>query len=186
VVLLAAGLDARAFRLDWPAGVELFELDHPDVLDFKQEVLDRAGARPRCGRHVITADLAADWAPRLRAAGLDPDQPVAWLAEGLLTYLDHDPAHRLLATITALSVAGATLALEGGGIAAARFMDTVMALPAMAELAPLHRGGLDRDPASWLSEHGWRTAVHASRGLAEQHRPIPDAASGRFVVATRS
>src|SRR5579884_2771734 len=85
VVLLAAGLDARAFRLDWPPGTRLYELEMPDVLSFKERVLADAGAKPRCERIVVPADLRdAAWPARLQAAGFDARQPTAWIAEGLL------------------------------------------------------------------------------------------------------
>jgi hypothetical protein len=86
VVLLAAGLDCRAFRLDWPAGVRVFELDLPDVFAFKVPVLAAAGARPRCARVAVAADLRAEWTGAL-TAGFDPGAATGWLAEGLLPYL---------------------------------------------------------------------------------------------------
>ncbi|MER6798560.1 SAM-dependent methyltransferase, partial [Amycolatopsis mediterranei] len=99
VVLLAAGLDTRAFRLAWPDGTRLFELDLPEVLAFKDEVLGRHGAEPACARVVVPADLREDWAAALREAGFDPAVPTAWLAEGLLMYLTPEEAERLLTTV---------------------------------------------------------------------------------------
>lgn len=87
VVLVAAGLDTRAYRLSWPAPVRLFELDQPEVLARKQEVLDSAGAAPGCARLPIGVDLAGQWTIPLRDAGFDPEAQSCWLAEGLLFYL---------------------------------------------------------------------------------------------------
>ena len=99
IVLLAAGLDTRAFRLPWPDGTTIFEVDLPETTAFKAEVLETAGAMPQCIRHVVVADLTADWAAALIDAGFDTAQPTAWLIEGLLVYLTHDDAARLLSTV---------------------------------------------------------------------------------------
>jgi len=87
VVLLAAGLDTRAFRLAWPEGTHLFELDQPDVLDAKENVLRAAGALPACVRHVLPVDLNGPWQERLVTDGFNPGQPSAWLLEGFLFYI---------------------------------------------------------------------------------------------------
>src|SRR5262249_46030939 len=97
VVLLAAGLDTRAFRLAWPAGTRVFEVDLPDVLTFKDTVLAAQDAVARCARTTVPADLRADWTTALARAGFDRTGPAAWLAEGLLIYLSAAEAARLLA-----------------------------------------------------------------------------------------
>ena len=81
-VILASGLDARAWRLDWPDGFAVFEIDQPKVLEYKEQVLDREGARPRCAWHGVPIDLREDWPAALQQAGFDPSRPTAWLAEG--------------------------------------------------------------------------------------------------------
>ena len=106
VVLLGAGLDARAFRLPWPDGVRIFELDTAAMLDFKQRVVDGIAAQPRAQRAVIRIDLREDWPGALRAAGFDPDAPVAWVVEGLLVYLDEASVERVMNEIGALSAPG--------------------------------------------------------------------------------
>ncbi len=112
VVLLAAGLDSRAFRLDWPAGCELFEIDQPEVLDFKNAVLDAQRARPRCDRRTVAVDLREDWPPALREAGFDPGRPTAWLAEGLLPYLPPQAEQSLFDHLHELSAPGSRSAVE--------------------------------------------------------------------------
>src|SRR6185312_7496555 len=87
VVILAAGLDSRAYRLNWPAGTTVFEIDQPKVLEYKTSTLDAHGAQPRARRVPVAVDLRDDWPAALIAAGFDPSQPTAWLAEGLLPYL---------------------------------------------------------------------------------------------------
>ncbi|WP_234293581.1 SAM-dependent methyltransferase, partial [Nocardia jinanensis] len=84
VVILAAGLDARAYRLDWPAGTTVFEIDQPEVLEFKNQVLAEHAAKPRAARHTVAVDLRSDWPAALTAAGWIPDAATAWSAEGLL------------------------------------------------------------------------------------------------------
>ena len=111
VVLLGAGFDARAFRLPWPPGTRCFEVDTPDVLGPKGEVLAAEHAVPGCERVVVPCDLRDDWPAALRAAGLDPARPAAWIAEGLLVYLAPAEVDRLLDTITGLSAPGSWLGL---------------------------------------------------------------------------
>ncbi|KZS68287.1 SAM-dependent methyltransferase [Mycobacterium kansasii] len=111
-VILASGLDARAYRLPWPAGTVVYELDQPRVAEFKTTTLARLGAEPTASRRVIPIDLRGDWPTALRAAGLDPAAPTAWLAEGLLIYLPPQAQDRLFDDIAALSVPGSTIATE--------------------------------------------------------------------------
>src|SRR4051812_20280831 len=117
VVLLGAGLDTRAFRLDWPSQLRWFELDLPEVLAFKRAVLDDVGAVANCDRRTLSADLSGEWAEALRHAGFVPGDSTAWLAEGLLVYLDAQTAGHVLGTVTGLSVAGGRLSFERGDVA---------------------------------------------------------------------
>jgi methyltransferase (TIGR00027 family) len=112
VVILASGLDSRAYRLPWPAGTVVYEIDQPQVIDFKTTTLDEIGAKPTATRRTVPIDLRADWPAALKAAGLDTSAPTAWLAEGLLIYLPPDAQDRLFDNITALSVPGSTIATE--------------------------------------------------------------------------
>ncbi|MFB9689065.1 class I SAM-dependent methyltransferase [Amycolatopsis plumensis] len=111
-VILAAGLDSRAYRLPWPAGTVVYELDRPQVLEFKTRTLAGLGAEPTADRRVVAADLREDWPAALRAAGFDPARPTAWSAEGLLGYLPPEAQDRLLDTITELSAPGSRVATE--------------------------------------------------------------------------
>jgi methyltransferase (TIGR00027 family) len=111
-VILAAGLDARAFRLAWPGGSAVYEIDQPKVLEFKHDVLAGKGASPRCEHRLVPVDLREDWAGALTAAGFDPGTPTAWLAEGLLPYLPPESEQGLLDAIDRLSAPGSRLALE--------------------------------------------------------------------------
>jgi methyltransferase (TIGR00027 family) len=111
-VILASGLDSRAYRLPWPAGTVVYELDQPQVIEFKTTTLAGLGAEPKAARRTIPVDLRADWPGALQAAGLDTMAPTAWLAEGLLIYLPPEAQDRLFDNITALSVPGSTIATE--------------------------------------------------------------------------
>ena len=112
VVILASGLDSRAYRLHWPAGTVVYEVDQPQVIEFKTTTLASIGAQPTAERRTVGIDLRYDWPTALRAAGLDAEAPTAWLAEGLLIYLPPEAQDRLFDNITAMSVPGSTVATE--------------------------------------------------------------------------
>jgi len=159
VVLLGAGLDTRAFRIGWPPGTRVFELDRPQVLAFKERVL--VDARPRCARTTVPTDLAGDWRSALLVAGFAAEVPTLWIPEGLLTYLSADETTRLFETITALSASGSRLAFEYGG----SVIPTARELPGLARYARLWRGGLGERTRGWLEEHGWRTEARTGEHL---------------------
>ncbi len=111
-VILASGLDARAYRLDWPTDMTVFEVDQPQVIAFKTETLAELGATPTTDRRTVAIDLRNDWPAALVEAGFDRSQPTAWIAEGLLGYLPPEAQDRLLDNISALSAEGSRLATE--------------------------------------------------------------------------
>ena len=112
-VILASGLDARAYRLAWPDGTVVYEIDQPQVIEFKSRTLAELGAAPSADRRTVAVDLRDDWPTALREAGFDASQATAWSAEGLLGYLPPEAQDRLLDTITELSAPGSRLATEG-------------------------------------------------------------------------
>jgi methyltransferase (TIGR00027 family) len=112
VVILASGLDSRAYRLPWPTRTVVYEVDQPQVIEFKSRTLAELGAAPSASRRVVAVDLRDDWPTALRTAGFDPARPTAWSAEGLLGYLPPEAQDRLLDTITELSAPGSRLATE--------------------------------------------------------------------------
>ncbi len=164
VVLLGAGFDARAFRLRWPDGVRCFELDTPDVLAVKEQVVAAHRARPGCERLPVPADLRADWPARLTAAGFDPARPAVWIAEGLLVYLDPDQVDRLAGSVTRLSAPGSWLGLtfrnRAGG--------------PNGSLGPaLRRSAAPEDPVGWLAGHGWAATLSSPREVLAAHGRAP-------------
>jgi len=185
VVLLAAGFDTRALRLEWPAELRLFEVDLPEVLNFKERVLAARHAAPRCRRTVVAADLRADWPGRLVAAGFEPGRPAAWLAEGLLIYLTGSEVAELFGAVGRLSAPGSQLAFEqvtGAETLRAR----AAAMPSMQGVATLWKGGLGTGTADWLAGRGWAVrSVDRAPLAAAWGRAANQAPSGGFVVAVR-
>lgn len=112
-VILASGLDSRPYRLPWPAGSVVFEIDQPDVIEFKTRTLADQGALPTTDRRTVAVDLRHDWPAALAEAGFDPARPTAWIAEGLFGYLPPEAQDRLLDLITELSAPGSRIAVEG-------------------------------------------------------------------------
>ena len=184
VVILAAGLDCRAFRLDWPAGTTIYEIDQPRVLEFKDRVLAELGARPAATRRLVPIDLRDDWVAALRQAGFDADRPTAWLAEGLLPYLPDEAAMRLLDTIHELSRPGSTVGIEHFGNAQTIFDDPKVAEGADGrgiDTRSLFAGGSRKNPDEYLSGLGWRTTTESAFELADRYaRPLGDAGSQLF------
>ncbi|MGP4019829.1 SAM-dependent methyltransferase [Saccharopolyspora sp. 5N708] len=181
-VIVASGLDTRAFRLPWPDGVRLFEIDQPKVLAYKEEVLATQDARPGCDRRVVPVDLRDDWAGALRQAGFDPTRPTAWLAEGLLPYLSAAAEVQLVRTIHELSAAGSEAAIEN--LTTKRSM---LLGPDLSEQS--RRWGVDLDElfssedrpsaADLLTERGWLVQRETSTEAAGRFgRELGGAARG--------
>jgi methyltransferase (TIGR00027 family) len=188
VVLLAAGLDSRAFRLAWPAGVRLFELDLPQLLDFKEAVLAEHGAVAGCQRTTVAVDLREDWTAALTAAGFDPHAPTAWLAEGLLPYLTMTDNDRLLATITGLSTPGSHLAVDHMDSSATNTRGMRATSDTVRKMGVAWKSTLD-DPVGWLAGHGWHATTARVPALGTRYgRPLPEStdltASNAVILCT--
>ncbi len=155
VALLGAGLDARAFRLDWPPGTRLFELDTKEMLDFKESVVRAAGAQPGCERIAVAGDLLDDFPSALTKAGFDPDQRTAWIAEGLLVYLTAGQNEELLRRVGELSAPASRLALT---VTSQSRLDQLRAdrpADAAPSVVDMWQSGAPADPVAWLAGHGW-------------------------------
>lgn len=186
VVILAAGLDSRAFRLKWPAGTSVYEIDQPQVIAYKTTTLASAGAAPTAERRTVQVDLRDDWAAALTAAGFDASQPTAWLAEGLLPYLPAEAQDRLFAIVTGLSAPGSRVAVEAFSLGTgdnearrvarrARFdrMRQRLGLDINVETLTYQESGR-ADAADWLTENGWQvSAVSNTDEMARLGRAIP-------------
>ncbi|ORB87570.1 SAM-dependent methyltransferase [Mycobacterium kansasii] len=204
VVILASGLDSRAYRLDWPAGTTVYEIDQPQVLAYKAATLSESGASPSAERREVPIDLRQDWPAALRTAGFDPAARTAWLAEGLLMYLPADAQDRLFTHIGELSPVGSRIAVEtAGNHAHVRRQEMRERFKKVAETLGLEETVdvqelIYHDPsranvADWLNEHGWRaTAQNAGDEMRRVGRwvdgvPMADDkdAFSEFVTAER-
>ncbi|MGH3580713.1 MAG: class I SAM-dependent methyltransferase [Mycobacterium sp.] len=164
-VILASGLDTRAYRLDWPAGTVVFEIDQPEVIDFKTSTLTNLGAEPTADRRTVSIDLREDWPTALRDNGFDPTLPTAWIAEGLLVYLPPEAQDRLFDSITALSAPGSRLATEEMDMTslpanwAEKLTERSQRAGTGINLAELFYTGKRASAATYLRQHGWLTSV---------------------------
>ena len=197
VVLLGAGLDTRAYRLDWPAGCVIFELDREGVLAFKHRVLDGLAATPKAARVPIPIDLRADWIRALTEAGFDPAAPSAWLAEGLLFYLPAAAETQLIDAVHRLATTGSALAFE-----VKLEKDLMEYRDSPLYTATRQQIGIDLldlfakearpDSAGALTQKGWSTTIHTpfdfTRRLGRGPLPEPnDALAGnRWVFAHKT
>ncbi len=193
-VILASGLDARAYRLSWPAGTKVFEIDQPRVLEFKAETLADLDAQPEADLRVVPIDLRHDWPTALRAAGFDTGRPSAWIAEGLLAFLPPDAQDRLLDNITELSAPGSRLAAEifvnpaddDGNQAPDMLLTASERWRAHGfdiELSDLRYDVERNDVATYLDSHGWHTAATTlNQLLADNGLPEVPPAAGNLAL----
>lgn len=196
VVLFGAGLDTRAYRLDWPSGCVVFEIDREGVLAFKHQVLGALAAEPKATRTPVATDLRADWAGALTGAGFDPTAPTVWLAEGLLFYLPGAAETHLVTTVDRLSAPGSALAyevkLEKDLLA---YRDSPLYTSTHRQLGIDLLGLFSREPrpdsAGDLAARGWSTSVRTPFEFSLLHGrgPLPepnDALAGnRWVFADK-
>ncbi|WP_319445700.1 MULTISPECIES: class I SAM-dependent methyltransferase [unclassified Mycobacterium] len=180
-VILATGLDTRAYRLAWPAGTTVFELDQPEVIEFKTRTLAELGAEPTAQRRTVAIDLRDDWPKALLDNGFDPKQPTAWIAEGLLVYLPPEAQDRLLDNITALSAPGSRVATEHMDLTtipadwAHRLTERSQRLGSTINLAELFYMGERNSAGDYLTAHGWNVdVVDTEQAFAAQGFTLPD------------
>ena len=171
VVLAAAGLDTRAFRLNWPPQVWLYEMDLPEVLDAKDDVIEAAGAKASCEQRTVRVDLSQEsWPEALLAAGYQPERPSVWLIEGLLFYLTRAAVHRLLEKVGDLTVTGSLLGLD---VMNRGLFFSPAAWPMRAALAQRGAPGQfgTNDPETLMANHGWEAeATQPGEGGANYGR----------------
>ena len=202
VVILGSGMDTRPYRLWWPPGTTVYEIDQPEVVDFKSEVLRGVGAELNANRRAIGIDLRQDWPDGLRRVGFDAAQPTVWVAEGLLVgYLPPDAQNRLLQTLTEMSATGSRFAadhmptwspsqLEEGRA----FIDIWRQQGLDVDLTTLTYTGEYRYVPQHLAACGWKTVerkvadLFGAIGMASRWRggPEDEAITPRYVTATSS
>lgn len=166
IVILASGLDSRAYRLDWPAGTVVYEIDQPKVLEYKSTKLAENHVGPSADLRQVPIDLRLDWPAALRDSGFDPSAPTAWLAEGLLMYLPAEAQDGLFERISQLSAPGSRVSVETIGRHSeerrARMRERFQSLAGKfgmdqpLDVAELMYDDPDRaDVTEWLNGHGW-------------------------------
>ena len=201
-VILASGLDTRAYRLPWVAGSTVFEVDQPEVIEFKTATLSRLGVQPPVRHRPLAVDLRNDWPAALRAAGFDPGAPAAWIAEGLLIYLPPEAGEKLFDDVDTLSGPGSRMATEDvAGITEeqlARISGRMKTMrdpnsgEAPVDVADLWYVGERRQASDYLAAKGWTattertTALFGKYGLALPEGPVTPFGDPVYVTATRA
>jgi methyltransferase (TIGR00027 family) len=202
-VILASGLDCRASNLDWPPAMTIYEIDQPEVLDWKRGVLAIAGCTSPVQHRCVGIDLRQDWPTALRQAGFDPTSPTAWIAEGLLIgYLPPAAQDELLDAITALSARGSRIAADHLDVRQPDALTEVLnnlhdlwsKLDPDLDLRSLTFSGPRHDPATYLAERGWITRntdlINLFRAAGRPAPPATDLPAAarfmRFLSGTRS
>jgi methyltransferase (TIGR00027 family) len=198
-VILASGLDSRPYRLPWSGGTVVYEIDQPQVIEFKTTTMTSIGATPTAERRAVAIDLREDWPAALRANGFDDRQPTAWSAEGLLPYLPPDAQDRLFDNITALSTPGSQLATEYHPDAGAAVAERTKKLGGQwrehgfdVDLSQLFYPGDRNHVADYLTGHGWQVSTRTRPEVfAGYGREFPSAedvvplSTSLAVIATR-
>jgi methyltransferase (TIGR00027 family) len=179
IVIVAAGLDSRGYRLPWPADTVIFELDQPKVLEFKRAVMAGHGDAPTADRREVAVDLREDWPKALLHSGFDPAKPSAWLAEGLLMYLPGSAQEQLYAGIDSLATPGSHVALEEMQPLPPDALEAKRAEERAEGQGPGNFFALiynekHRDAVDWFGEHGWDAeAILAADYVRQAGRPVP-------------
>lgn len=201
-VIVAAGLDSRAYRLEWPSGTTVFELDRSQVLEFKAGVLADHAAEPTARRIAVAADLREDWSIPLGEAGFDPRQRTAWSVEGVLPYLTGEAQDALFTRIDRLSASGSRIAIGalGSRLDQSRLADLEATYPGLNRSGDVDFSALTyddegkTDPAQWLADHGWTVEpvrtnpeLQAGYGRTPPHvdTQIDSIMGSRYIAATR-
>src|SRR5215471_2933218 len=188
VVLPAAGMDARAYRMPWPDSTTLYEIDHPELLAIKEEILQRQDRAPECKRITIGADLTQDWAHLVVDSGFKANERSVWLIEGLFYYLDEPAVNHVLKEVSRLAAPGSVLVtdLVSRSLLTSPWMQ--QALKAMEEQGMGWRFGTD-DPVGLFAVHGWDAAIkdpgEEGAKYDSQRFPVQPRSSWSFFVIGR-
>ena len=206
VVILAAGLDSRSWRLPWPDGTTVYELDQTKVLDFKASTLREHGSEPVCNRVPVAVDLRHDWPTALQQAGFDASAPSAWSAEGLMPYLPAAAQELLFERVQGLTAPGSRVAVEALGPS---FLDPEARAKRCARMDRVRDFMAKADPqreiprtdelwyfeeredvGDWFGRHGWDVTVTPSAELMAGYgrrapNEVQDQVPGNLFVAAQ-
>lgn len=180
VVILAAGMDARAYRLASLADTTVFELDRDSVLAYKRDKLH--GAAPIARRVEVPGDLRDDWPSALCAAGFDATTPSVFMVEGLLVYLEERDVRGLLDRIDALAAPGSMLLFD---VVGRSLLDSPYMAPLLKRVADLGAPwwfGIDEPEA--LVSRSWTVHVRDFGEVGTEYGrwPFPRAPRGTPAV----
>jgi methyltransferase (TIGR00027 family) len=170
VVVLGAGLDSRPWRLPWIPGTVVYEIDQPQVLEFKINTLWTHNVGPACEYRPVPIDLRSEWPKALKDNGFDPTKSSAWSAEGLLSYLPSAARLSLFDRIHACSAPGSRIAIETAStktldpqsirqrrtMAAAQDADSAAGRSDLREIRALWFADEGDNFADWLARNGWQ------------------------------
>ncbi|MBD2338665.1 SAM-dependent methyltransferase [Calothrix sp. FACHB-156] len=183
IVILGAGMDTRAFRLNWQPNTHIYEIDQQDVILYKESVL--TGINSQCARHTISTDLKeSHWTELLIKEGFKTSEPTIWILEGFLYYLNAMAVENLLKNIQVLSAKGSYLCAD---------VINSLICNGSDEWAKYWQFGCD-EPESFFATYGWQASAiqpgedGASFGRFTYQFParnVPNAPHIFFVLAAK-
>jgi methyltransferase (TIGR00027 family) len=193
VVLVAAGLDTRAFRLSWPDQTQVFELDQPGIIQYKNKILDLSGAKPNCRRHTIEVDLSVPWREKMADSGFNSQNPSVWLLEGFLFYLENSQIAGILDQVTELSSQNSWLGCDvmNSNTLTSKWTSEWVEMQARSGVPWL--GTMD-DPEEFFRIRGWSASLTQAGGEDANHgrwpypvvpTKMPDFPHNWFVTAVK-
>jgi methyltransferase (TIGR00027 family) len=199
VVVVAAGMDTRSFRLDWPRGTKIYELDHGALLIEKAKRLEVERATPRAIRIAVAVDLALNWPLPLIDAGFDAHSPALWLIEGLLLllffFLTEPQVRRLLAAVRAFSAPFSRVVTDMTSMSLLRSPFSQLFLSTLRRDGVPWQFGTDH-PESFIGEQGWEVYDLKEPGepgaggkrwpYTVQPRHLPGVARSWLITAVRA
>jgi methyltransferase (TIGR00027 family) len=172
IILVAAGLDTRAFRLSWPRHTKIYELDQASVLEEKEDILSSVDARSNCERRAVNVDLAGSWSDSLISAGFKPEQPSVWLLEGFLFYIPDETIIELFSKLSQLAVSGSWLGFDIVNRISLTHPLTQPWVEMQAKGGAPWIGSMD-DPIGFLTAQGWKATLTQAGQLDANHGRWP-------------
>jgi methyltransferase (TIGR00027 family) len=193
VVLVAAGLDTRAFRLKWPDQTHVFELDQVEVMRYKNKILQNSGAKPTCHRHTIEADLSKPWVNKMMDSSFNPQEPSVWLLEGFLFYISNELVIQILDQVTSIAAYESWLGCDVVNSISLTSPLTRHWIEMQAQAGAPWIGTMD-DPEEFFRERGWKAALTQAGAEDANHgrwpypilpTKMPDFPHNWFVTAVK-
>ena len=170
IVMLAAGMDTRAFRLSFPAGSKVFELDRKEVLEYKQKKLSHI--QPQCTRLELAVDLTGDWQGKLLQAGFNRSEPTLWMVEGLIMYLKEPQVEALFEKISKMASPGDIMLFDilSRTLLESPFMKSQLQF--LESMGASWYFGSD-EPEKFMEKFKWNAVVLQTGEVAPSRWPFP-------------